>query len=159
MNQVHESHQINLFTTNEEISPSPAIIFPVLQELSGFSLIPTFGQEVNALSGEMKQILIMTNPEQTYRIEFASHAIVINAMSTNHDEFVEKSVNVISAMLKIFPNKKFNRIALLNAQILLLLWININSCMINYSHTMKFLLLSGITELRFVKILNLIMRQ
>ena len=117
MNQVHESHQINLFTTNEEISPSPAIIFPVLQELSRFSLIPTFGQEVNALSGEMKQILIMTNPEQTYRIEFASHAIVINAMSTNHDEFVEKSVNVISAMLKIFPNKKFNRIALLNAQI------------------------------------------
>lgn len=117
MNQVHESHQINLFTINEDISPSPAIIFPLLQELSRFSLIPTFGQEVNALSGEMKQILIMTNPEQTYRIEFASHAIVINGMATNHDEFVEKSVSVISEILKIYPNKKFNRIALLNAQV------------------------------------------
>ncbi|MGG8199671.1 hypothetical protein [Klebsiella aerogenes] len=117
MNQIHESHQINLFTINEEISPSPAIIFPILQELSRFSLIPTFGQEVNALSGEMKQILIMTNPEQTYRVEFASHAIVINAMATSHDEFVEKSVSVISELLKIYPNKKFNRIALLNAQI------------------------------------------
>lgn len=117
MNQVHESHQINLFTTNEDISPSPAIIFPLLQELSRFSLIPTFGQEVNALSGEMKQILIMTNPEQTYRVEFASNAIVINGMATNHDEFVEKSVSVISEILKIYPNKKFNRIALLNAQV------------------------------------------
>lgn len=117
MNKVHESHQINLFTTNEDISPSPATIFPLLQGLSKFSLIPTFGQEVNALTGEMKQILIMTNPEQTYRVEFASHAVVINSMSATHDEFVEKSVGAISEIQKIYPNKKFNRIALLNAQI------------------------------------------
>lgn len=117
MNRIHESHQINLFTNNEDISPSPATIFPLLQELSRFSLIPTFGQEVNALSGEMRQILIMTNPEQTYRVEFASHSIVINSMANNHDEFVEKSVGVLGEIQKIYPNKKFNRIALLNAQI------------------------------------------
>ncbi|WP_228483436.1 hypothetical protein [Lelliottia nimipressuralis] len=117
MNRIHESHQINLFTNNEDISPSPAVIFPLLQELSRFSLIPTFGQEVNALSGEMKQILIMTNPEQTYRVEFASGSIVINSMANNHDEFVEKSIGVLGEIQKIYPNKKFNRIALLNAQI------------------------------------------
>ena len=78
MKLIEQTHQINFFTNNNDIVPNPLTIGAVLDKIGKFGFVPTFGQEINAITGEKKQILIMVDTNQTIRVEFPSHGIIFN---------------------------------------------------------------------------------
>lgn len=117
MNLVHEANQIHIYTKNTDVTTTPPILSMLLNKLSRFNLIPTFGNEINAVTGESNHIVIMTNTQQSYRLEFPSHAIVINGAYTSHNDFITFSKEVLSELRSVFPDKKMNRVALINTRI------------------------------------------
>ncbi|MBG2633244.1 hypothetical protein I4552_19790 [Klebsiella michiganensis] len=117
MQCVQNNQQFNFFSDNTDVTTNPMVISSFLNALSKFGLIPTFGQELNALTGEKKQVLIMTNPEQTYKIEFPSHAVIISGVGMNVDEYNARTIDVLGALGSLMPNKKANRLAVINAAI------------------------------------------
>lgn len=52
MQCVQNNQQFNFFSDNTDVTTNPMVISSFLNALSKFGLIPTFGQELNALTGE-----------------------------------------------------------------------------------------------------------
>lgn len=117
MKCAQNNQQFNFFTNNSDVSISPMVISSFLTALSRFGLIPTFGQEFNAFTGERKQVLIMTNPEQTFKIEFPSHAVLISAADLSLNEFGVKVKDILGVLESLLPGKKANRLALISTSL------------------------------------------
>ncbi|WP_432535692.1 hypothetical protein [Pantoea eucalypti] len=116
MNLLFQNFQVNFFTNNQDVSATPPILSMLLTKLSGLSLLPMFGQEINAMTGEKRQIVIMTDAEQRFRIEFHSHAIIFNGAGGSTDEFSSKIESALESLQSIFPDKKSNRLAFLHSK-------------------------------------------
>ncbi|WP_282081680.1 hypothetical protein [Klebsiella pneumoniae] len=117
MQCVQNSQQFNFFSDNSDVTTNPMVISSFLNALSKFGLIPTFSQELNTLTGEKKQVLIMTNPEQTYKIEFPSNTVIISGIGMDVDEFNTRTIDVLGALESLMPNKKAKRLAVINVAI------------------------------------------
>ncbi|MEJ5115003.1 hypothetical protein [Erwinia billingiae] len=117
MKLIEQTHQVNFFTNNSDVVPNTITIGSLLERLGKFGLIPTFGQEINAISGEKKQILIMMDSNQKIRIEFPSHGILFNGLGGEPQEFIELVLSISKELQTVFPVKKGNRIAVLNSRI------------------------------------------
>ncbi len=117
MKSEHSNYQLNFFTNNLDVTTTPTIIGSFLNSLSKFGLIPTFGQEINGATGERRQIMIMTNPEQTFKVEFPAHAIIISGININLDEFCSKVIGVMHALESLLPLKMANRLAFVSTYI------------------------------------------
>ena len=117
MKLIEQTHQINFFTNNNDIVPNPLTIGAVLDKIGKFGFVPTFGQEINAITGEKKQILIMVDTNQTIRVEFPSHGIIFNGLGGDPQEFSEMVLSISRELQNVFPMKKGNRIAVLNSRI------------------------------------------
>lgn len=114
MELLFQSYQISYFTNNSDVTATPPMLSTLLANLASFSLLPMFGQEINALSGEKRQMVIMTVPDQQFRVEFPHGAIIFHGTGTSSDEFVDKVEGVLKALQNIFPNKKSTRLAMVN---------------------------------------------
>lgn len=117
MNLIEQTHQINFFTNNNDIVPNTLTIGSLLDKIGKFGFIPTFGQEINAITGEKKQILIMMDSNQKLRVEFPSHGIIFNGLGGEPHEFSEMVLSISKELQNVFPMKKGNRIAVLNSRI------------------------------------------
>lgn len=117
MNLLYQNFQINFFTNNQDVAATPPVLSMLLTKLSSLSLLPMFGQEFNAITGEKRQMVIMTDTEQRFRIEFHSHMIVFNAAGGTADEFLSKIENAFESLQSVFPDKKANRLAFLHSKI------------------------------------------
>jgi hypothetical protein len=115
MKLLQQNHQINFFTNNEDVVVSHPIISLLMERLAKFNLIPTYGQEMNASTGEKRQIFSMVNFEQTLKLDFPSHGIFLTSFAGSFDEFIELSMKVFSALQSCLPTKKGNRIAVLTS--------------------------------------------
>lgn len=111
MNKLFDFQQINFFTDNSDVSATPHLIKALLDVLGKYGLIPTFGQEINAMTGEQKQVVTMMEPSQSYRIEFPGGLIAISAINLDNNIFADRSINILKDLKSIFPSKKANRLA------------------------------------------------
>lgn len=111
MNKVFDFQQINFFTDNSDVSATPHLIKGLLDVLGKYGLIPTFGQEINAMTGEQKQVVTMMEPSQSYRIEFLSGLIAVSAINLDNSVFTDCSIRILKDLKSIFPSKKANRLA------------------------------------------------
>lgn len=59
----------------------------LLGKLSSLSLLPMFAHEINALTGERRQVVIMTDSDQHFRIEFPIHSIVFTGNNIENSDF------------------------------------------------------------------------
>lgn len=107
--------QVNLFTDNSDVTPDGSTVIKFISALSNFKLIPTFGHEINQLTGEKTQYLRFTNEKETLVVNFFSQLINITAtMSEKSSDMPEKRLTglIIDVLKKIRPilsNKKFTR--------------------------------------------------
>lgn len=113
----HNNYQLNYFTNNADITPTPALISSFLTSLGKFGLIPTFGQEINSATGERRQLMIMTNPEQTFKVEFPIHSIIISGANVDVEEFCTKAIDVLRSLESLLPSKKANRLAFVSTSV------------------------------------------
>lgn len=86
-------------------------------KLAPLNFFPAFGQEINAVSGEKKQILIMNNFSENIKIEFPTHGVIISCVGMLYEDFLTKTKDVLTVLRSCFPSKKSNRIAFLNSKI------------------------------------------
>ncbi len=114
MNQLHESNQLHFFSENSDIKPEPEVVSQLLGKLSKFGFMPTFGQSINALSGEKKKFIIMVTGDENLRIEFQANRIVLSSEGINLDELLEKANEILPLLEEVFPEKKANRLSLIN---------------------------------------------
>lgn len=117
MKLLQQTHQVNFFTNNEEIKTSNPVINLLMERLAKFHLMPTYGQEINATTGEKRPIFAMMDFEQKFKVEFPSHGILINCLSTDFDDFFNSALDVLNVLQSCFPAKKGNRIAVLSTTI------------------------------------------
>ncbi|HDH1413848.1 TPA: hypothetical protein PIT84_001326 [Klebsiella quasipneumoniae subsp. similipneumoniae] len=115
MKRIFNSFQANFFTNNNDVSATPPILGMLLNKLSSLSLLPMFAQEVNGLTGEKRQIVIMTDASQTFKIEFPNQNIVFSGVNIEGEIFFDKLEASIDALKSIFPDKKSNRLAILQS--------------------------------------------
>ncbi|NCU07402.1 hypothetical protein [Pantoea ananatis] len=114
MELVLKTYQISFFTNNSDVTATPPMLSTLLGHLSGFSLLPMYAQEINPNNGEKKQMVIMTVPDQSFRVEFPQGAIFFHGTGYSCDEFLNKVEGVFRILKNIFPNKKANRLAIVN---------------------------------------------
>ncbi|WP_036626522.1 hypothetical protein [Pantoea sp. AS-PWVM4] len=117
MKLLQQTHQVNFFTNNEEITTTNPVISLLMERLAKFHLMPTYGQEINGITGDKRQIFAMMDFEQKFKIEFPSHGILINCLGVDFDDFFNRALDVLSALQSCFPAKKGNRIAVLSTTI------------------------------------------
>ncbi|HDC4501783.1 TPA: hypothetical protein O8U02_004390 [Enterobacter kobei] len=115
MKQILNNLQVNYFTNNNDVKATPPILGMLLGKLSSLSLLPMFAHEVNALTGERRQVVIMTDADQHFRIEFPMHSIVFTGNNIENSDFFNKVESAIEALKSIFPDKKSNRLAIVNS--------------------------------------------
>lgn len=115
MELLFQTYQVSYFTNNSDVTATPPMLSTLLNTLSGFSLLPMFGQEFNALNGDKRQMVIMTSPDQQFRVEFPHGAIIFHSLGGSSEEFVDKVENILKALQNVFPNKKATRLAVVNA--------------------------------------------
>lgn len=117
MKIIQQVHQINIFTNNEDAPASHAVVSLLMERLSKFRLMPTYGQEVNGVTGDKRQIITMVDFEQNLKIDFPSHGILLNSLNLNFDAFLETALKILDALHSCFPSKKANRLAVLSTKI------------------------------------------
>ncbi|EPZ4273991.1 MULTISPECIES: hypothetical protein [unclassified Raoultella] len=115
MNKIFNNYQVNYFTNNNDVSATPPVLGMLLDKLSSLSLLPMFAQEVNAFTGEKRQIVIMTDAEQSFKIEFPAHSVIFSSPNADSEDFFRKVESAIKALKSIFPDKKSNRLAVLQS--------------------------------------------
>lgn len=108
------SHQAHFFTDNADVNPTPKVISSLLNELGSFGLIPTFGNMLNAQTGEKKQFVNMVNSEQELNIEFPPDRIIVSKEGGDFDSFVDEVESYFSVIAKALPEKSGHRLSLLN---------------------------------------------
>ncbi|VFZ87145.1 hypothetical protein [Klebsiella variicola] len=117
MKLLFQNFQVNFFTNNQDVAATPPVLSMLLTKLSSLSLLPMFGQELNAITGEKRPMVIMTDAEQSFRIEFHSHSVIFNAAGGTADEFLSKIESAFDSLQSVFPDKKSNRLAFLHSKI------------------------------------------
>lgn len=117
MRNLQQTHQINFFTNNDDTPASHAIVSLLMERLSKFRFMPSFGQEINGVTGEKRQIITMIDDEQNIKIDFPSHGILLNSMNLNFEVFFEKALKILDVLHSCFPSKKANRLAVLSTMI------------------------------------------
>ncbi|ASF16515.1 hypothetical protein FJD32_000805 [Shewanella sp. LC6] len=117
MNLVQEIHQAHFFTDNQDVTASPPIVTALMNSIGKFNLIPNMGQEINAITGERKLIPMMVSPDQSLHVEFPRNEIVIIGTVGSQHEFMGKSLGIFEALASVFPEKKGNRLSILNSRI------------------------------------------
>ncbi|MFU0853504.1 hypothetical protein ACM26X_15525 [Kluyvera cryocrescens] len=115
MKKILNTLQVNYFTNNNDVTATPPILGMLLAKLSSLSLLPMFAHEVNALTGERRQIIIMTDADQNFRIEFPMQSIVFTGNNIEISDFFNKVESALEALKSIFPDKKSNRLAIVNS--------------------------------------------
>ncbi|HCB3825933.1 TPA: hypothetical protein MYW26_004893, partial [Escherichia coli] len=88
MELLFQNYQASYFTNNSDVTATPPVLSMLLSNLAALSLLPMFGQELNALTGEKRQIVIMTSPDQNFRVEFPLGAIVFHGVGGSSEEFI-----------------------------------------------------------------------
>lgn len=114
MNQLHESNQLHFFTDNSDIPPEPHVVTELLTNLVKFKFMPTFGQAINALSGERKKFIVMITGDEKLRIEFQIDRIVISSEGKSLGSFFEQAKEIITTLAICYPTKKANRLSIIN---------------------------------------------
>ncbi|CAI1564053.1 Uncharacterised protein [Serratia marcescens] len=115
MERLFHGYQVNYFTSNNDVSATPPILGALLSQLSTMSLLPTFGQELNPMTGEKRKVVIMTDSNETFRIEFVSNTVIFQGGGENAEEFFNKVEMAMGILKNIFPEKKANRLAFLSS--------------------------------------------
>ena len=109
-----QTYQATYFTNNSDVTATPPILSMLLTHLSGLSLLPMFGQEVNGFSGEKRQMVIMTDAEQKFRVEFPQGATIFHGTGGTGEEFINKVEGVVRALQSLFPTKKATRLSVVD---------------------------------------------
>lgn len=117
MRILQQTHQINFFTNNDDTPASHAIVSLLMERLSKFRLMPTFGQEINGVTGEKRQIISMVDFEQNIKIDFPSHGILLSSLNLAFKDFFDVALKILDALHSCFPTKKANRLAVLSTMI------------------------------------------
>jgi len=112
MKNIHQAHQAHFFTDNSDAQTSPAMVMHLLSCLSDYSLLPTYGHEINPFLGERRQIIIMVDTNENYRVEFTSQDLTISSETGNHVDFIGFVNGVYDKLKSTFPTKKSYRLAL-----------------------------------------------
>ena len=115
MELLFQNYQASYFTNNSDVTATPPVLSMLLSNLAALSLLPMFGQELNALTGEKRQIVIMTSPDQNFRVEFPLGAIVFHGVGGSSEEFINKVKDIMKSLQSIFPNKKATRLSVINS--------------------------------------------
>lgn len=114
MKQITQSHQAFFFCNNENTAPTPPNISALMAALGKFELIPTIGNEFQTQTGAKRQFIVMVNSDETIRLEMPSSGISLVKQGGTRESFYELTRNVFNALQSVYPEKKANRISLLN---------------------------------------------
>jgi len=114
MKLVQELHQAHFFTNNADVTATPPIVAALMQAIGRFNLIPNMGDELNAITGERRKIPMMVSPDESLRVEFPINEIVIIGAGGSLKDFTEKANDIFKELASVFPEKKGNRLSLLN---------------------------------------------
>ncbi|ELI5434188.1 hypothetical protein RRJ81_002640 [Vibrio parahaemolyticus] len=114
MKEITQSHQAFFFCNNENTAPTPPNIGALMAALGKFELIPTIGNEFQAQTGAKRQFIVMVNSDETVRLEMPSSGISLVKQGGTRESFYELMKNVFNALQSVFPEKKANRLSLLN---------------------------------------------
>ncbi|MGY8868870.1 MAG: hypothetical protein ACKVJE_00395 [Pseudomonadales bacterium] len=114
MNQLHESTQFHFFSDNSNIQPQPKLVTDLLTKLEDFELMPTYGQYLNAVSGEKRQFIILVSSDEKLRVEFQMDRIVINIEELTLNDAYSKTASLLSSLNDVFPDKTGNRLSIVS---------------------------------------------
>lgn len=117
MDLLHQSYQAHFFTTNTDVPANAGMLQKLLTGLSGFGLMPTFGNALNARTGEKSQFVIMMAPDESLRIEFPVDRICIYSEAKPFEEFQGLLTPIIKELGSIFPDKVGSRISIISSKI------------------------------------------
>jgi hypothetical protein len=117
MELLHESHQAHIFTVNTDIPATPQILSTLLTGLAGIGLMPTFGNSLNARTGEKSQFVIMVSTDEKLRIEFALDRIAIIVEGKSIEEFRTLTGSIIQKLGELFPAKQSTRLSIVTNKI------------------------------------------
>ena len=117
MKLLHESHQIHFFVDNSDVTVNPHLMGTLLTRLGKHNVMPTFGNVINAITGEKKQYINMVNSDESLRIEFPLDRIVIAKEGGDLNAFLGLSATLFTALNEIFPEKKANRLSIVNTRV------------------------------------------
>ncbi|HDY7398696.1 TPA: hypothetical protein RRF16_004308 [Klebsiella pneumoniae] len=112
MKNIHQTHQAHFFCDNSDATASPAMVMHLLNNLSDYSLLPTYGHELNQFSAEKRPVIVMVDTNENYRVEFASQDLSISSETGNHKDFIGFVNGVYDKLKSTFPEKKSYRLAL-----------------------------------------------
>lgn len=115
MKEITQTHQAFFFCNNENTAPTPPNISALMAALGKFELIPTVGNEFQTQTGAKRQFIVMVNSDETVRLELPSSGISLVKQGGTRESFYELTRNVFNALQSVFPEKKANRISLLNS--------------------------------------------
>lgn len=117
MELLHQSYQAHFFTNNIDVPATPGMLHKLLTGLSGFGLMPTYGNALNARSGEKAQFVIMISPDEKLMVEFPFDRICISSETKPLEEFQALLLPILNELGKIFPDKKGNRLSIVSSKI------------------------------------------
>ena len=110
------NYVINLFADNNEVTPDVKFIGPCMTHLSAYGLIPSFGNEINGLTGERKNFLRMVSANEELQINFQSQTTTIVMVVKSHlEEFPPVLTGILQNLNVIFPSKKCNRLSVITS--------------------------------------------
>lgn len=116
MDLLHQSYQAHFFTTNIDVPANAGMLQKLLMGLSGFGLMPTFGNALNARTGDKSQFVIMMTPDESLRIEFPLDRICIYSEAKPFEEFQALLTPILKELGAIFPEKLGSRISIVSSK-------------------------------------------
>lgn len=117
MDLLHQSYQAHFFTSNIDVPANAGMLQKLLTGLSGFGLMPTFGNALNARTGEKTQFVIMISPDERLRVEFSIDRICISSETKPFEEFRAILGPILNQLSEIFPEKVGTRLSIVSSKI------------------------------------------
>lgn len=116
MQLLHEGYVFNVFVDNSDVTTDVHWISSAMNAFSHLQLIPSFGNELNPLTGEKRNFLRMVTPDESIQINIQSQMTSIILIKNDHIEIIINAMqSIFDGLVKLFPEKKSNRIAALTS--------------------------------------------
>lgn len=121
MKILSKNYAINIFVDNSDVTTDVNWISKAMSAFSDLQLIPSFGNEINPMTGEKRNFLRMVTPDELLQVNMQGQMTSI-AIANNRDsiEVIRETIfKVISGLENLFQHKKSNRIALLTSTLVI----------------------------------------
>ncbi|EKB14487.1 hypothetical protein [Aeromonas veronii] len=117
MKVLSRNYVVNIFVDNSDVTTDVHWISKAMSAFSDLQLIPSFGNEINPMTGEKRNFLRMVTPDELLQVNIQGQltSITIANDTDSVDAIGATIVKVISGLVALFPNKVANRIALLTS--------------------------------------------